>query len=62
MAMQFGMTLSLPDLAMMLLTHFCHAGEAYLIMTMDMIAKDLKSYLELSHAETLALYYRNLLL
>ncbi len=58
-AIQFGMTLYLPDLAMKLLTAFFHVGEAYFITTTYMIARGLKSYLELSHAESLALYHRN---
>ncbi len=61
-AIQFGMTLYLPDLAIKLLTVFFHVGEVYFITTMYMIAKGLKSYLESSHEEYLALYYRNRLL
>ena len=61
-AIQFGMTFYLPDLAMKLVTDFFLFGEAYFITTTYMIAKGLKSYLELSHAESLALYYSNRLL
>jgi hypothetical protein len=61
-AIQFGMTLYLPDLAMKLLTDFFHVGEAYFITTMYMIAKGLKSYLESSNADSLALYNNNHLL
>ena len=58
----------LPDLAMKLLTDFCHVSddsflrESYFIATKDKIVRGLTSYFESSRADSLALYYRNLLL
>ena len=60
----------LSELAMKLLTDFCRVGdddesflkESHFITTKDKTMRGLKSYLESSRADSVALYYRNLML
>mmetsp|Transcript_31398 Transcript_31398/g.66877 ORF Transcript_31398/g.66877 Transcript_31398/m.66877 type:complete len:988 (+) Transcript_31398:765-3728(+) len=59
----------LSDLAIKILTDFCHVDrsqnflkESHFITTKDKIVRGLKSYFESTRADSLALYYRDLLL
>mmetsp|Transcript_18585 Transcript_18585/g.40225 ORF Transcript_18585/g.40225 Transcript_18585/m.40225 type:complete len:1247 (-) Transcript_18585:1784-5524(-) len=61
----------LSDLAIKLLTDFCHTGgsgdetflkQSHFETTKDKVVRGLKSYFESRRADSLALYYRNLLL
>ena len=57
----------LPDLALQLLKDFCDVDgsflkESHFITTKDKIVRGLRSYFESRRADSLALYYRNLLL
>ena len=61
----------LPDFALHLLTDFCNVGasgdtsflkESHFLTTKDKLVRGLKGYLESSRADSLALYYQNLLL